>query len=65
MAIQKIIYSGNLDISSFILILMLTCIPGKILTDDKTVDSCGIKEKDFLVLMVSKVSPDIPGSIML
>lgn len=64
MAIQKIIYSGNLDIP-FILILMLTCIPGKILTDDKTVDSCGIKEKDFLVLMVSKVSPDIPGSIML
>lgn len=27
---------------------------GKILTDDKTIDSCGIKEKDFLVLMVSK-----------
>ncbi|KAF4620336.1 hypothetical protein D9613_000637 [Agrocybe pediades] len=30
---------------------------GKILTDDKTVDSCGIKEKDFLVLMVSKPKP--------
>src|SRR6266700_6782419 len=25
---------------------------GKILTDDKTIESCGIKEKDFLVLMV-------------
>ncbi|KAF8813588.1 UV excision repair protein Rad23 [Phlegmacium glaucopus] len=30
---------------------------GKILTDDKTIDSCGIKEKDFLVLMVSKPTP--------
>ncbi|CAE6431570.1 unnamed protein product [Rhizoctonia solani] len=27
---------------------------GKILSDDKTVDSLGIKEKDFLVVMVSK-----------
>ncbi|KAF5325943.1 hypothetical protein D9611_000225 [Ephemerocybe angulata] len=27
---------------------------GKILSDDKTIESCGIKEKDFLVLMVSK-----------
>ena len=34
---------------------MFTCILGKILTDDKSIDSCGIKEKDFLVLMVSKV----------
>ncbi|KAF7321318.1 Lysophospholipase [Mycena kentingensis (nom. inval.)] len=30
---------------------------GKVLTDDKTVESCGIKEKDFLVLMVSKPKP--------
>ncbi|KAK0461360.1 uncharacterized protein EV420DRAFT_1531730 [Desarmillaria tabescens] len=30
---------------------------GKILADDKTVGSCGIKEKDFLVLMVSKPKP--------
>ena len=28
---------------------------GKVLPDSKTVESCEIKEKDFLVLMVSKV----------
>ena len=28
---------------------------GKVLADDKTIQSCGIKETDFLVLMVSKV----------
>ncbi|KAK0504862.1 hypothetical protein EDD18DRAFT_1398321 [Armillaria luteobubalina] len=33
---------------------------GKILADDKTVGSCGIKEKDFLVLMVSKCSSSGP-----
>ncbi|KAI9442608.1 hypothetical protein H4582DRAFT_2110110 [Lactarius indigo] len=27
---------------------------GKVLSDDKTVESCSIKEKDFLVLMVAK-----------
>ncbi|SJK97414.1 related to UV excision repair protein rhp23 [Armillaria ostoyae] len=36
---------------------MLSAIAGKILADDKTVGSCGIKEKDFLVLMVSKPKP--------
>ncbi|KAH9993259.1 hypothetical protein BJV77DRAFT_944577 [Russula vinacea] len=30
---------------------------GKVLSDDKTVESCEIKEKDFLVLMVSKPKP--------
>ncbi|KAJ4468169.1 hypothetical protein J3R30DRAFT_3559935 [Lentinula aciculospora] len=30
---------------------------GKILTDDKTLESCGFKEKDFLVLMVAKPKP--------
>ena len=29
---------------------------GKVLSDDKSVESCEIKEKDFLVLMVSRVS---------
>lgn len=29
---------------------------GKVLTDDKTVADCNIKEKDFLVVMVAKVS---------
>lgn len=31
--------------------------PGKVLVDEKTVGECNIKEKDFLVLMVSKVCP--------
>ncbi|KXN90655.1 UV excision repair protein rhp23, partial [Leucoagaricus sp. SymC.cos] len=30
---------------------------GKILSDDKTIDSCGVKEKDFFVLMVAKPKP--------
>ncbi|TDL25989.1 UV excision repair protein Rad23 [Rickenella mellea] len=30
---------------------------GKVLSDDKTVESCKIKEKDFVVLMVSKAKP--------
>ncbi|KAH8107990.1 UV excision repair protein Rad23 [Cristinia sonorae] len=30
---------------------------GKVLPDSKTVESCNIKEKDFLVLMVSKPKP--------
>ncbi|KAG8918067.1 hypothetical protein FRC01_002059 [Tulasnella sp. 417] len=30
---------------------------GKILADEKTVEECNIKEKDFLVLMVSKPKP--------
>ncbi|KAF8264427.1 hypothetical protein EI94DRAFT_1593267 [Lactarius quietus] len=30
---------------------------GKVLSDDKTIGSCEIKEKDFLVLMVSKPKP--------
>ncbi|KAG6334630.1 hypothetical protein ID866_4456 [Astraeus odoratus] len=30
---------------------------GKILVDEKTIESCGIKENDFLVLMVTKPKP--------
>ncbi|RXW13225.1 hypothetical protein EST38_g12630, partial [Candolleomyces aberdarensis] len=33
---------------------------GKILADDKVIETCGIKEKDFLVLMVSK--PKAPAA---
>ncbi|KAF9518654.1 hypothetical protein BS47DRAFT_1416228 [Hydnum rufescens UP504] len=38
---------------------------GKILPDNKTVESCAIKEKDFLVLMVSKpkVAPAAPQPV--
>jgi UV excision repair protein RAD23 len=28
---------------------------GKVLVDDATIESCNIKEKDFLVVMVTKV----------
>ncbi|KAI6119888.1 hypothetical protein EDD16DRAFT_1579367 [Pisolithus croceorrhizus] len=35
---------------------------GKVLTDDKTIASCEIKEKDFLVLMVSKPKPNFSAS---
>ncbi|KAN0064605.1 UV excision repair protein rad23 [Thecaphora frezii] len=34
---------------------------GKILTDDKTVSDCSIKEKDFLVVMVSKPKAPKPA----
>ena len=32
----------------------LTRCAGKVLNDEKSIESCQIKEKDFLVLMVSK-----------
>lgn len=32
---------------------------GKVLPDAKTIESCEIKEKDFLVLMVAKVRPSL------
>ncbi|KAG9041952.1 hypothetical protein FS837_011544 [Tulasnella sp. UAMH 9824] len=35
---------------------------GKILSDEKTVGECNIKEKDFLVLMVSKPKPAAPAA---
>lgn len=35
---------------------------GKVLSDDKTIASCEIKEKDFLVLMVSKLKPNFSAS---
>ncbi|GLB37130.1 putative UV excision repair protein Rad23 [Lyophyllum shimeji] len=49
---EKIKESQNHDVASQKIIYA-----GKILSDDKTVESCGIKEKDFLVLMVSKPKP--------
>lgn len=48
--LQKLIYSGGYQCSA------QTNIPGKILKDDATVGDLKIKEKDFLVVMVSKVS---------
>ncbi|KAJ3489122.1 hypothetical protein NLI96_g2373 [Meripilus lineatus] len=35
---------------------------GKVLKDDKTVEECNIKEKDFLVLMVSKPKASAAGT---
>jgi len=52
-AAQKIIYAGRY-LSRCASPLLKVC-PGKILSDDKVIGACGIKEKDFLVLMVSKV----------
>ncbi|KAG6816976.1 hypothetical protein H0H87_001291 [Tephrocybe sp. NHM501043] len=49
---QKIHDTQKYDIASMKIIYA-----GKILTDDKSIESCGIKEKDFLVLMVSKPKP--------
>lgn len=43
-------------LSSWYEIAQKNPLPGKVLGDEKTVESCQIKEKDFLVLMVSKVS---------
>jgi UV excision repair protein RAD23 len=36
---------------------------GKVLADDKTVESCAIKEKDFLVLTVTKVCIICPSTL--
>jgi len=63
---QKIIYSGNITFYHQIALVLSRIIKGKVLSDDKTVQSCEIKEKDFLVLMVSKVRfepPYPPGNI--
>jgi len=53
---QKLIYSGQKRQILSIRVQKLTSPHlGKVLPDDKTVDACEIREKDFLVLMVSKV----------
>lgn len=50
---QKLIYSGTRDRH---LLTSSAHATGKILNDTATVGSLKIKEKDFLVVMVSKVS---------
>jgi hypothetical protein len=52
---QKLIYSGQL-VSSPGIRATLMRFTGKILNDTATVASLNIKEKDFIVCMVSKVS---------
>ncbi|KAG5342929.1 hypothetical protein C0989_005878 [Termitomyces sp. Mn162] len=54
-AAQKIIYSGINPTAHAL--ARAEPSSGKVLADDKTIESCGIKEKDFLVLMVSKPKP--------
>ncbi|KAG6896436.1 hypothetical protein C0992_008313 [Termitomyces sp. T32_za158] len=49
---QKIQDTQNHDVAAQKIIYS-----GKVLADDKTIGSCGIKEKDFFVLMVSKAQP--------
>lgn len=49
---------------SFDLIRLLTLSRlGKVLLDDKTIEACEIREKDFLVLMVSKVIQFTPFGV--
>jgi hypothetical protein len=63
---QKIIYSGNVTFITQTALILSRITKGKVLSDDKTIQSCEIKEKDFLVLMVSKVrfgSPYLSGNI--
>jgi UV excision repair protein RAD23 len=56
---QKLIYSGQL-VSSAHVRAKLIRFTGKILNDTATVASLNIKEKDFIVCMVSKVSSIVP-----
>ena len=55
MASQKIIFSGISTLFVAQSPVLNRIIKGKVLSDDKTIQSFEIKEKDFLVLMVSKV----------
>jgi UV excision repair protein RAD23 len=50
---QKLIYSGK-DLFIFSPGIKTNYYAGQVLGDDKTVESCNIKEKGFLVLMISK-----------
>ncbi|KAG6830792.1 hypothetical protein H0H92_014641 [Tricholoma furcatifolium] len=55
-ASQRIIYSG-IGLDPFSFNRESSSCTGKVLADDKMIESFGIKEKDFLVLMVSKPKP--------
>jgi UV excision repair protein RAD23 len=53
---MKIIYAGASTLVNLRLYApTFAFFPGKVLPDEKTIESCNIKEKDFLVLMISKV----------
>jgi UV excision repair protein RAD23 len=52
---QKLINSGQERLSLYQCSINTQPCLGKVLPDDKTVEACEFREKDFLVLMVSKV----------
>lgn len=54
MAIQFLPRRSSIQVGDIQFLNLRLPFLGKILSDDKTIESCGVKEKDFFVLMVAK-----------